>query len=169
MELFNEYVEISLMIILTSINFIIPQQLQPAYSQESTTTPTSVPQRTLTNSEWFGIFLLIVAVIWGINEYIHNHGKHRQRRSFPAYVREDTIQKQHHKCAICKRGTSVWDFDHKDGNRSNNKSSNCQALCPNCHAKKTRGLLKHKNKFSISWQRVVYIIVILIIIYFILR
>jgi 5-methylcytosine-specific restriction endonuclease McrA len=36
----------------------------------------------------------------------------------------------------------VWDYDHIDGNRSNNKISNCQALCPNCHAKKTRGLLK---------------------------
>ncbi|MFL6423011.1 MAG: HNH endonuclease, partial [Nitrososphaeraceae archaeon] len=78
------------------------------------------------------------------------------------YVREDIIQKQHHKCAICKRGTSVWDFDHKDGNRSNNRLSNCQALCPNCHAKKTRGLLKHKNKFSLSWQQVVVGIVVIL-------
>jgi hypothetical protein len=42
-------------------------------------------------------------------------------------VKDGTIEKQHHKCAICKRGTGLWDFDHKDGNRSNNSSSNCQA------------------------------------------
>jgi len=28
--------------------------------------------------------------------------------------------------------------DHKDNARSNNKESNCAALCPNCHAVKTR-------------------------------
>jgi 5-methylcytosine-specific restriction endonuclease McrA len=42
----------------------------------------------------------------------------------------------------------LWDYDHIDGNRSNNDPSNCQALCPNCHAKKTRGLLKQENKSS---------------------
>jgi hypothetical protein len=34
----------------------------------------------------------------------------------------------------------IWDYDHKDGNRGNNKASNCQVLCPTCHAKKSRGL-----------------------------
>ena len=45
-----------------------------------------------------------------------------------------------------KMNIGGWDYDHKNGDRSNNKLSNCQALCPNCHAKKTRGLLKTKEK-----------------------
>ena len=32
----------------------------------------------------------------------------------------------------------VWHKFEKPGNRSNNKESNCQTLCPNCHAIKTR-------------------------------
>jgi len=32
----------------------------------------------------------------------------------------------------------VFNFDHIDGDRSNNSFFNCQALCPNCHARKTR-------------------------------
>jgi len=32
----------------------------------------------------------------------------------------------------------VWHKFEKPGNRSTNKESNCQALCPNCHAVKTR-------------------------------
>ena len=29
---------------------------------------------------------------------------------------------------------NVVDWDHKNGKRSDNTESNCQALCPNCHA-----------------------------------
>ena len=43
-----------------------------------------------------------------------------------------------HKCAHCKRILNVVDWDHKNGDRSNNQENNCQALCPNCHAIKTR-------------------------------
>jgi hypothetical protein len=32
----------------------------------------------------------------------------------------------------------VVDWDHKNGKRHDNSESNCQALCPNCHAIKTR-------------------------------
>ncbi|MEK0367332.1 MAG: HNH endonuclease signature motif containing protein [Nitrosopumilus sp.] len=35
--------------------------------------------------------------------------------------------------------SQTWDFDHTDGDRGNNNTSNCQALCPTCHALKTRG------------------------------
>ncbi len=98
-------------------------------------------------------FIIIGGIIYLIyKEFTKRYGKHRERRYFPADVKEDTIRKQHHKCAICKKGTSIWDFDHKDGNRSNNRSSNCQALCPTCHAKKTRGLLKQEKKFHLSWR-----------------
>jgi len=42
--------------------------------------------------------------------------------------------------------TGIWDYDHKNGNRSNNKISNCQALCPNCHAKKDKRFVKKSGK-----------------------
>ena len=41
-----------------------------------------------------------------------------------------------------QKEAGIWDYDHIDGNRSNNHARNCQASCPNCHAKKTPGLLK---------------------------
>ena len=134
---------------LFSSNFTMLQQLQPTYTQEDTTSQAE-SQPSLTNDQWFVVFLLVIAIILIINS---RRGKHRVRRSFPKSVKDETIRKQHHKCAVCKRGTSIWDFDHKDGNRSNNSSSNCQALCPTCHAKKTRGLLKQEKK--VSWQIVV--------------
>jgi hypothetical protein len=46
--------------------------------------------------------------------------------------------------------------------------SNCQALCPNCHAKKTRGLLKTKeesNSRSLKLFIIFMIIVFLVFIY----
>jgi len=56
-------------------------------------------------------------------------------------IERDNIS-QHYKCAICKKRAGVWDYDHIDGDRSNNQATNSQALCSNCHAKKTLGLLK---------------------------
>jgi hypothetical protein len=109
--------------------------------------------------------IIVVVIIQFMKSLQKENGKHRERRYFPASVKEDTIRKQHHKCAICKRNTSVWDFDHKDGNRSNNNPSNCQALCPNCHSKKTHGLLKHEKKSSIVWALRIGIIVILFLIF----
>ena len=44
---------------------------------------------------------------------------------------------------------NVYDFDHKDNDRSNNSYSNCQALCPICHAIKTR---KKKRNLTKSLQ-----------------
>ena len=65
-------------------------------------------------------------------------GKYRERRDFTDYIKEEVLRKQNHRCAHCNRILNVVDWDHKDGNRSNNKESNCQALSPNCHAIKTR-------------------------------
>jgi 5-methylcytosine-specific restriction endonuclease McrA len=63
-----------------------------------------------------------------------------ERQQFSDAVKESILSKQHHKCAHCRRILHVvdWDWDHKIGDRSNNSESNCQALCPNCHAIKTR-------------------------------
>lgn len=61
-----------------------------------------------------------------------------KRRSFPDHIVEAVLKKQNHKCARCDRILNVVDIHHLDGNRANNDISNCQALCPNCHAIITR-------------------------------
>ena len=101
-------------------------------------------------------FLIIGAFTWKLTH------KNKERRYFSAEVKKQVIIDQKYKCAICKKSIGVWDYDHKDGNRSNNKISNCQALCPNCHAKKTRGLLKTKEKSQFRVKNILIIIIIII-------
>ena len=62
----------------------------------------------------------------------------KERRGFPDIVKERVLKKQNHRCAHCKCLLNVFDWDHKNGKRYDNSESNCQALCPNCHAIKTR-------------------------------
>ena len=60
------------------------------------------------------------------------------RKAFSKTTKKLVLISQDCKCASCKNKLEIVDFDHIDGNRSNNSALNCQALCPNCHAKKTR-------------------------------
>ena len=61
-----------------------------------------------------------------------------KRKPFSVVVRRKVIQKQKGKCAACKRKLTAYglDLDHKNGDRSNNKLSNCQVLCVPCHRRK---------------------------------
>ncbi|MGC1932567.1 MAG: hypothetical protein WA667_26635 [Candidatus Nitrosopolaris sp.] len=89
-------------------------------------------------------FLVIVTIIGAIAWKLKHRGrKDRQRRYFSDSVKENILDKQHHKCAHCNRLLNVVDYDHQNGDRSNNKESNCIALCPNCHAIKSRRTLRH--------------------------
>jgi hypothetical protein len=97
-----------------------------------------------TSSAVFGITILflIVLVIIAIRVKKGNK-KFKERKGFSQSVQRAVLRKQDHKCAHCKRLLNVVDYDHKNGDRSDNRESNCQALCPNCHAVKTR---REKNK-----------------------
>ena len=68
-----------------------------------------------------------------------------KRKGFSLKARKATLTKQDHKCNMCKKNLDEKNYDHIDGNRSNNSVSNCQALCPNCHAKKTRKMKKSNH------------------------
>ena len=67
-----------------------------------------------------------------------NKGKKASRRQFSKRTKEKILISQKCRCKLCGTRLELADFDHIDGNPSNNAISNCQALCPNCHAKKTR-------------------------------
>jgi hypothetical protein len=80
-----------------------------------------------------------VIIVAGIARKIKRRGgKYSERQYFPDSIKENILDNQHHKCAYCNGLLNAVDYDHKNGDRSNNKESNCVALCPNYHAVKTR-------------------------------
>ena len=62
----------------------------------------------------------------------------KPRRGFSISIKRQILGLQANRCNYCQRNLDAVNFDHIDGNRTNNSFFNCQALCPNCHAKKTR-------------------------------
>ncbi len=66
------------------------------------------------------------------------HKKNKKRKLFTKKTRRWVLLLQANQCRNCKRYLNVYEFDHIDGEKSNNYIGNCQALCPNCHAEKTR-------------------------------
>lgn len=103
----------------------------------------------------FFLFVVIAALL-------SKKRKRRERKFFTAEVKRGILKKQKHNCAYCKRNPGVLDFDHKDGNRCNNKMSNCIALCPNCHAKKTRGLVIFRKKCGTPIILVIFLFIFLL-------
>ena len=88
------------------------------------------------------IFIIIIVIIIAIKKKSNSTGSDSLniRRGFAQSLRDEILQRQGGKCAMCGRHTSTFQFDHKNGNRSDNSSYNGQALCPNCHDRKSRGL-----------------------------
>jgi len=71
-----------------------------------------------------------------------------KRNDFSDDAKIQALRKQDHRCKICGRILGVVDWDHEDGNSSNNDLSNCRALCPYCHAivSRRRQSLNHMKK-----------------------
>jgi uncharacterized protein with PQ loop repeat len=94
-----------------------------------------------------GFLIMILWSISGILVLIKKKKKYKytERKGFSEYLKEEVLQKQKYKCAHCKTYLRVREFDHKDGDRSNNDISNCQALCPTCHSLKTSRDRKKKK------------------------
>ena len=80
----------------------------------------------------------------------YNYKGKSNRKEFSEKTKKATLIKQRYRCNICKKKLlGLFDFDHINGSRSNNSPENCQALCLNCHAKKTR---KNKKQNQASLQ-----------------
>lgn len=82
-------------------------------------------------------FIALISLGFGFWVLVSKSIKEK-RRPFSAIVRREVIQKQKGRCAACKRKLTAYglDLDHKNGDRSNNKPSNCQILCVPCHRRK---------------------------------
>lgn len=119
-------------------------ELPPPNSSVSSSTPKTDEVSVFhpffeTPSAIFGITILFLVVLVAIAIRIKKGKKQsKERKGFSQSVQQSVLRKQDHKCAHCKRLLNVVDYDHKNGDRSDNRESNCQALCPNCHAVKTR-------------------------------
>ncbi len=85
-------------------------------------------------------YKVIALLLWiaASSILIRKFQKKSKRRNFTIPVKRDTIHGQKNKCAICKTGLEIYglDFHHSDGDRSNNKRSNCRALCTPCHRRR---------------------------------
>ena len=120
-----------------------PEEEPQQRPEQQPTTTTKGTQKSSPDLGDYGILIFfvittILALTIGKIRLRRRKGKHRERRGFPDYIKEEILRKQDHRCAHCNKILNVVDWDHIDSNRSNNKESNCQALCPNCHAIKTR-------------------------------
>jgi hypothetical protein len=60
--------------------------------------------------------------------------KFPSRVNFTKKQKDDARNRQNGKCNKCDNYPPRWEYNHKDGDRSNNKDSNCEALCPDCHS-----------------------------------
>ncbi len=74
--------------------------------------------------------------------------KPKARRSFSKSIKAKVLKMQNNRCKACGKKLDDRDFDHIDGDSSNKSLENCQALCLDCHRKKTRNIKQRKFKLS---------------------
>lgn len=84
------------------------------------------------------------AKIWRNVAKIYEPKKVKPRRkNFRKQAQKAILLIQNYECARCLIYLKYPEFHHKDGDPSNNHISNCEALCPNCHAEITRTPIQH--------------------------
>ena len=88
----------------------------------------------------FSLFLIGFGLLYFL---IKSRKRFAIRQYFSNEIKSQILKEQNYKCAGCKKSLNVYDFDHIDNDRSNNDYNNCQALCPICHALKTRKMKKN--------------------------
>lgn len=79
----------------------------------------------------------------------------KERHDFSSKAKNEAVLKQRGKCTICGRSINRWerDFHHKDGNKWNNKASNCKAVHTRCHRKKHAEEVYSKHHRSLlNWS-----------------
>ena len=114
------------------------------------------------------IFFLMILSVMGI---MYSKSKYRVRRNFTSMdKRAVRFNKQKNRCRKCKKAL-IWrnfQYHHKDGNRSNNRISNCQLLCKKCHSEITSNnhasYRNRTNWSSLKWSFASSILLLVIMI-----
>lgn len=70
-------------------------------------------------------------------------------RHIPTHIQHAVLKRQNCKCKHCNMHLDVYDMDHIVPYRicREHKLKNLQALCPTCHARKTRNEARHLNTY----------------------
>ena len=93
---------------------------------------------------------IIVLLLWGVALFllISEPCRIRKRKHFTQLVKREVIHKQKNRCATCKRKLVpyVANFHHVNGDRSDNRLSNCKALCIPCHRRKQFEVRYYRRK-----------------------
>ena len=86
--------------------------------------------------------ILIIIIVTGIAKASSKESEpdSLSRRGWTDSQHKEVLNRQNGRCAECGEVSGTFQFDHKDNNHNNNDLDNCQALCPNCHDRKSRGL-----------------------------
>jgi hypothetical protein len=73
----------------------------------------------------------------------------KMRTSIPSYYKQLILRRQEHKCNKCSVFLDVYDIDHIVPYRvcQEHRLSNLQALCPTCHARKTRSEARYLAEY----------------------
>ena len=89
-----------------------------------------------------GGFAVSAGIILALNDLKH---RKKKRRAFSPETKQKALRRQNYRCNDCGISPEFWDFDHI-GDRSDNSLRNCQALCLNCHRKKTTREARQKKR-----------------------
>ena len=73
------------------------------------------------------------------------------RTAVPAQYKQAVLSRQAHRCNVCRMFLDVYDIDHIVPYRVHPRHTlaNLQALCPTCHARKTRSEAAHLAQYSL--------------------
>jgi 5-methylcytosine-specific restriction endonuclease McrA len=79
----------------------------------------------------------------------------KKRKPFSPSVKTAAMANCHSNCMRCgkKLEEGAINFDHKDGDRSNNSLENCNVLCSDCHDKKSANKGKRAEVGSLEWAK----------------
>ena len=105
-----------------------------------------VVNRTIPGDEMVvGILLGICFIACMLLFMMTTNRKKVKRRAFTPETKERVLNRQNHRCKICGVYPKNWNFDHI-GSRGDNSAANCQALCLDCHADKTKREVRQSKK-----------------------
>jgi 5-methylcytosine-specific restriction endonuclease McrA len=74
----------------------------------------------------------------------------KMRATIPMHYKHAILRRQKRLCNVCSDVLDVYDIDHIVPYRicQEHKLSNLQALCPTCHARKTRSEAKYVAEYK---------------------